>query len=71
MVVGRLVFGGGGEMAALCVDIFAATLFKEKNLSFVFGLIYSFGRIGAVLNFNVSGRLYTSLAFITNNNARL
>ena len=71
MVVGRLIFGGGGEIAALCVDIFAAALFKEKKLSFVFGLVYSSGRLGSVLNINLSGQLYSSLAFITNNNARL
>ena len=71
MVVGRLIFGGGGEIAALCVDIFAASLFKEKKLSFVFGLIYSSGRLGSVLNINLSGQLYSSLTFIINKNSRL
>ena len=71
MLVGRFVYGGGGEIAALCVDIFAASLFKKEKLSFVFGLIYSFGRLGSVLNLNLTGRLYSALGFLTDHNARL
>ena len=72
MVVGRLVFGGGGKMATVCIDIFAAVLFKKNKLSFVFGLIYSSGRIGSVFNILFSGKLYNLLkTFIVNDNARL
>ena len=55
-------------------DIFACTavslFFKERR---VFGLIYSFGtgRLGSVLNLNLTGRLYSALSFLTDRNARL
>ena len=72
MVVGRLIFGGGGKMATVCIDVFAAILFKKNKLSFVFGLIYSSGKIGSVFNILFSGKLYSLLkTFIVNNNARL
>ena len=52
-------------------DIFACTavslFFKERR---VFGLIYSFGtgRLGSVLNLNLTGRLYSALSFLTDRN---
>ena len=56
----------------MCIDIFAAVLFKKNKLSFVFGLIYSSGRIGSVFNILFSGKLYNLLkTFIVNDNARL
>ena len=71
MLVGRVIFGGGGQIAALCVDIFAASLFRKKELSFVFGLICGSGRIGSILNLNLTGQLYKALSFLKNRNARL
>ena len=71
MLVGRFVFGIGGELTAISADIFVAALFRDRELSFVFGLLYGVGRLSSTLNLNLSGRLYDALQFIANHNARL
>ena len=38
MAVGRFVYGGGTELAISALDIFVAMLFRDRELSFVFGL---------------------------------
>ena len=71
MVFGRFVFGAGTELASTTVDIFAAALFRERELSFVFGIVYGADRITSTVNLNLSGRLHAALGFIADRNARL
>ena len=50
---------------------FCSVTFQKKEVEFCVWLDLSSGRLGAVLNINLSGQLYSSLTVITNNNARL
>ena len=71
MVIGRFVFGAGVDLSGSAGDIFAAALFRDSELSFVFGLVYGAGRISATLSLNFSDRLYNIFRFVNNRNARL
>ena len=71
MVLGRAVYGPAAESALLTVDVFAADLYKQHQLSFAFGLIYSALCLAEVANFNLSSLLYAELSFVTNHHHRL
>ena len=71
MVVGRFFYGAGTELTATTIEITTAALFRDRELSFVFGLVFGAGRIGSTLNLNLSHRLYDALHFLTDRNARL
>ena len=71
MAVGRFVFGGGVDLSGSAGDIFAAALFRDSELSFVFGLVYGAGRLSATLSLNFSGRLYDMFHFVNDRNTRL
>ncbi|PSN30823.1 Major facilitator superfamily domain-containing protein 1 [Blattella germanica] len=58
MVLGRFVFGIGGESLAVAQNNYAVLWFKGKELNMVFGLQLSFARVGSTVNFNVMGPLY-------------
>lgn len=58
MVVGRFVFGTGGESLAVAQNYYAVLWFKGKELNMVFGLQLSFARVGSTVNFNVMEPLY-------------
>ena len=72
MVVGRFVLGAGAELASSAGDVFAASLFRDRELSFVFGLVYGAGRVSSTLTLNFSSVLYSFFkSYIENHNARL
>ena len=64
MVVGRFVFGAGVDLSGSAGDIFAAALFRDSELSFVFGLVYGAGRISATLSLNFSASAYCTICFV-------
>uniref|UniRef100_A0A0A9YJY8 Lysosomal dipeptide transporter MFSD1 n=1 Tax=Lygus hesperus TaxID=30085 RepID=A0A0A9YJY8_LYGHE len=58
MVLGRLIFGIGGESLAVAQNYYAVLWFKGKALNMVFGLQLSIARVGSAVNFIVMGHLY-------------
>ena len=50
MLVGRAVFGCGGESLSVANSAILASWFKGKELAFAFGLNLSIARIGSVIN---------------------
>eukprot|EP00761_Pharyngomonas_kirbyi_P008431 gb/GECH01008442.1/.p1 GENE.gb/GECH01008442.1/~~gb/GECH01008442.1/.p1 ORF type:complete len:486 (+),score=59.88 gb/GECH01008442.1/:1-1458(+) len=50
MVLGRFVFGLGGESIAVAQNVYAAKWFKGKELSLAFGITLSISRIGSSVN---------------------
>ena len=70
MVVGRAVYGPAVQCTMLTVDMLAADLYRQHNLSFAFGLIYSASCLAEVTSFNLSSMLYAMLSFITNHHHR-
>ncbi|KAG8237883.1 hypothetical protein J437_LFUL017174, partial [Ladona fulva] len=62
MVMGRFVFGIGGESLAVAQNNYAVLWFKGKELNMVFGLQLSFARVGSTVNFLVMGSLYNWVA---------
>ncbi|KAF4526046.1 hypothetical protein B566_EDAN000840 [Ephemera danica] len=58
MVVGRFIFGIGGESLAVAQNNYAVLWFKGRELNMVFGLQLSFARVGSTVNFNVMEPLY-------------
>ena len=71
MVVGRAIYGPAIQSGLLIVDMFAADLFQQHQISFAFGLIYSAVGLAEVVSFNLTGSLYAVLGFITNHYHRL
>ena len=63
MAVGRFVYGGGNELAINALELFVATLFRDRELSFVFGVLYGAARLSTTLTLNFSSKLYTALHF--------
>lgn len=58
MLLGRLIFGIGGESLAVAQNNYAVLWFKGKELNMVFGFQLSFARVGSTVNFIVMERLY-------------
>jgi len=58
MIIGRIVFGIGGESLAVAQNYYAVLWFKGKELNMVFGLQLSFARVGSAVNFIVMSPLY-------------
>ncbi|XP_063236220.1 major facilitator superfamily domain-containing protein 1-like [Bacillus rossius redtenbacheri] len=58
MVVGRFIFGIGGESLAVAQNSYAVLWFKGKELNMVFGLQLSFARVGSTVNFQLMEPLY-------------
>ncbi|XP_047130283.1 major facilitator superfamily domain-containing protein 1 isoform X1 [Hydra vulgaris] len=61
MLMGRFVFGIGGESLAVAQNTYAVSWFKGRELNMVFGLQLSFSRIGSTVNMNVMAPLYMFL----------
>ncbi|KAL4647636.1 major facilitator superfamily domain-containing protein 1 isoform X1 [Arapaima gigas] len=61
MVLGRFVFGIGGESLAVAQNTYAVSWFKGKGLNLVFGLQLSMARLGSTVNMNVMGLVYDSI----------
>jgi len=53
-LVGRFVFGLGGESLTVAQNTFTARWFEGKQLAFAFGTVVSFSRIGTSVNFLVT-----------------
>ncbi|PIK52246.1 hypothetical protein BSL78_10870 [Apostichopus japonicus] len=53
MVIGRFVFGLGGENLAVCQSTYSVFWFKNREINFVFGLQLSLSRIGSTFNMNI------------------
>ncbi|KAL5237205.1 hypothetical protein ACI65C_004615 [Semiaphis heraclei] len=58
MILGRLIFGIGGESLAVAQNNYAVLWFKGKELNMVFGFQISFARVGSTVNFVVMEPLY-------------
>ncbi|KAG5897440.1 hypothetical protein JTB14_002701 [Gonioctena quinquepunctata] len=58
MLVGRFIFGIGGESLTVAQNNYAVLWFKGKELNMVFGLQLSFARVGSTVNFLVMESLY-------------
>uniref|UniRef100_A0A1B6KVZ3 Lysosomal dipeptide transporter MFSD1 n=1 Tax=Graphocephala atropunctata TaxID=36148 RepID=A0A1B6KVZ3_9HEMI len=58
MLVGRFIFGIGGESLAVAQNNYAVVWFMGKELNTVFGLQLSFARVGSTVNLVVLGPLY-------------
>jgi len=53
-LVGRFIFGLGGESLSVAQSAFTAKWFTGKELAFAFAITISTSRIGSAVNFNVS-----------------
>nr|CAH7743861.1 unnamed protein product [Callosobruchus chinensis] len=58
MVLGRFIFGIGGESLAVAQNNYAVLWFSGKELNMVFGLQLSFSRVGSTANLLVMEPLY-------------
>jgi len=56
-LVGRFVFGLGGESLTVAQNTYTARWFEGKQLALAFGLVLSFSRIGSSVNFVVTPML--------------
>ena len=71
LCVGSFVLGAGGELGGTAMEVFVAALFRDRELSFVFGILYGAGRLSSVLTLNFNTRLYDALHFITDHHVKL
>ncbi|XP_074026714.1 lysosomal dipeptide transporter MFSD1 isoform X2 [Leptinotarsa decemlineata] len=58
MLIGRFIFGIGGESLTVAQNNYAVLWFRGKELNMVFGLQLSFARVGSTVNFLVMESLY-------------
>jgi len=58
MVLGRFIFGLGGECLNMAINTYTVSWFQGEQLNLVFGLQLSIARLGSTLNFLVMGPLY-------------
>lgn len=58
MLVGRVVFGLGGESMSVAQSAIVSVWFKGKELAFALGINLSVSRLGSVLNSNTIPALY-------------
>lgn len=56
-VLGRFVFGLGGESLTVAQNTFTARWFSSRQLALAFGITVSFSRIGSAMNFIVTPRI--------------
>ncbi|OQR73863.1 major facilitator superfamily domain-containing protein 1-like [Tropilaelaps mercedesae] len=62
MVLGRFIFGIGGESLAVAQNTYAVLWFRGKELNTVFGLQVSVARVGSMVNFNTIARVYDAVS---------
>ena len=60
MLLGRVIFGIGGEIMYVSKACFVTNWFKGKELAFSFGVIISVSRLGSVLNSNTVPENFTN-----------
>ncbi|CAG9099040.1 unnamed protein product [Plutella xylostella] len=58
MILGRFIFGIGGESLQVAVNNYVVLWFKGKELNMVFGLQLSFSRFGSTVNFWIMEPIY-------------
>ncbi|CAH1397376.1 unnamed protein product [Nezara viridula] len=58
MIVGRVIFGIGGESLAVAQNYYAVIWFRGRELNMVFGLQLSFARLGSAVNFIIMEPLH-------------
>ena len=64
MIVGRFIFGIGGESLAVAQNTYAVGWFKGNELNMVFGLQLSFSRVGSTVNMNIMQPIYAQFTKI-------
>eukprot|EP01118_Nematostelium_gracile_P014379 TRINITY_DN5585_c0_g1_i1.p1 TRINITY_DN5585_c0_g1~~TRINITY_DN5585_c0_g1_i1.p1 ORF type:complete len:463 (+),score=112.64 TRINITY_DN5585_c0_g1_i1:40-1389(+) len=64
-VLGRAVFGLGGESLSVTQSTYTAKWFKGKELALAFGICLSFSRVGSSINFNTMPYLTEKLGIRT------
>jgi len=62
MILGRFIFGIGGESLAVTQNTYAVSWFYGKELNMVFGFQLSFARVGSSVNFYIMEPIYKSLS---------
>ncbi|XP_032529860.1 major facilitator superfamily domain-containing protein 1-like [Danaus plexippus] len=62
MILGRFIFGIGGESLQVAVNNYVVLWFNGKELNMVFGLQLSFSRFGSTVNFWVMEPIYKWVA---------
>eukprot|EP00007_Cunea_sp_BSH-02190019_P007687 CAMPEP_0174239346 /NCGR_PEP_ID=MMETSP0417-20130205/14247_1 /TAXON_ID=242541 /ORGANISM="Mayorella sp, Strain BSH-02190019" /LENGTH=553 /DNA_ID=CAMNT_0015318283 /DNA_START=139 /DNA_END=1797 /DNA_ORIENTATION=- len=60
-LLGRFVFGLGGETLTVCQNTYTARWFEGETLALAFGLVVSFSRIGSSVNFLVTPYLASNV----------
>ena len=60
MIVGRIIFGMGGESMGVAQYSMVSSWIKWKELAFAFGLNLSISRLGSVINAAVVPAVYDS-----------
>lgn len=58
MLIGRVVFGLGGESMSVSQSAIVTVWFKGKELAFALGANISISRLGSVINANTVPPLY-------------
>ncbi|XP_072936747.1 lysosomal dipeptide transporter MFSD1-like [Epargyreus clarus] len=71
MILGRFIFGIGGESLQVAVNNYVVLWFKGEGLNMVFGLQLSFSRFGSTVNFWVMEPIYTWVGKYYNGYERL
>ena len=72
MVVGRFVFGVGGETGGAAAEVIATVLFRNKRLSFVFTVQFSTSLFTAAVSMSINRKIYKSLIdYLPNHHHRL
>mmetsp|Transcript_24419 Transcript_24419/g.55039 ORF Transcript_24419/g.55039 Transcript_24419/m.55039 type:complete len:583 (-) Transcript_24419:151-1899(-) len=54
VLIGRFVFGLGGETLTVAQSAYTAKWFKGTELATAFGIVLSFSRLGSAVNFDIS-----------------
>ena len=62
MILGRFIFGLGGENLAVCQNLYSAIWFKGDMLNMVFGIQLSISRLGSSANLWTMEKIYDSIA---------
>ncbi|CAH2243989.1 jg18512 [Pararge aegeria aegeria] len=62
MILGRFIFGIGGESLQVAVNNYVVVWFKGKELNMVFGLQLSISRFGSTVNFWIMESVYQWVA---------
>lgn len=61
MILGRFIFGIGGESLAVAQNTYAVSWFHDKELNMVFGLQLSIARVGSTANFLTMVLVYNQI----------